>query len=48
MGILNGLRKRLSYRETTLTECRQCGTKCSEDTTECPVCGSKEIVTYNF
>jgi rRNA maturation endonuclease Nob1 len=33
---------------STLYECRDCGKKFSEETEECPVCGSDEIAYYEF
>ncbi len=31
-----------------LYECRHCGSKFEESVTECPVCESTEIATYQF
>lgn len=45
------LRSRLTQllsTETTIYECRQCGTTCTSTDTVCPTCNAPEIATYHF
>lgn len=48
MGMLTAVRKRLTDQDGTLAECRHCGTNLTKTTTECTVCGSREIAQYDF
>ncbi|MCU4744693.1 hypothetical protein [Natronoglomus mannanivorans] len=48
MGMLSAVRKRLTDRDRTLSECRHCGTNLATTTTECTTCGSHEIAQYDF
>jgi len=39
---------RLLKRDTTLHECRHCGTTVSRQTERCPACGHDGIATYHI
>lgn len=49
MDILEAARSHIpGLRPTAIHECRDCGVKVDEETTECPECGSTEIAHYEF
>ena len=49
MDIIDVARSRIpGLRPTDIYECRDCGAKVDEDTTECPTCESTEIAHYEL
>ncbi|WP_338041843.1 MULTISPECIES: zinc ribbon domain-containing protein [Haloferax] len=48
MGLLELLRRTRRSDESTLYECRDCGTCVFPEQEKCPNCGSVEIACYEF
>ncbi|WP_083864320.1 zinc ribbon domain-containing protein [Haloferax prahovense] len=48
MGLLELLQRARRSDESTLYECRDCGTCVFPEREKCPSCGSTEIACYEF
>ncbi|MCG1004967.1 MULTISPECIES: hypothetical protein [Halobacterium] len=48
MSLVDTLRGVVGTHQTTLYECRHCGTTLADDTETCPTCGGEDVVCYQF